>query len=121
MSRGPALARGDIVLVSFPFTDLSGQKIRPTLIVGRPDSDEFVFAFITSQIRSDAAASTNRAEHRLDTSLSEFSAMGLRAPSIVRLDKLATLHRRVVRRRIGRIGRETQSAVASCLRYVFEL
>jgi len=31
-ARSP-LVRGDVVLVNFPFTDLSGSKLRPALIV----------------------------------------------------------------------------------------
>jgi hypothetical protein len=34
---------------------------------------------------------------------------------------LATLHRRLVRRRIGRIGPTTQGAIAAALRYVLEI
>ncbi len=117
MTASGPLARGDLVLVSFPFTDLSGQKLRPALIVGRPSGDDFIAAFITSH---DASGDT-RAEHRLEPAHPEFASTGLKATSSVRLNKLATLHRRLVRRRIGRIGPRIEQAVASGLRYVFEL
>ena len=41
---------GDIVLVPFPFTDLSGSKFRPALILAKDDVDMIV-AFITSQTK----------------------------------------------------------------------
>jgi mRNA interferase MazF len=49
--------RGDIVLVSFPFTDLTTAKRRPALVVS-PDSfneatSDLVLAAITSQISED--------------------------------------------------------------------
>jgi mRNA interferase MazF len=103
--------------VAFPFTDLSGHKRRPALIVGRVDSNDLLLAFITSQIASLLSLST----HMLDRQHPEFGAMGLRVPSAVRLDKLATLNRRLVSRRLGWIGPRTMSAVTACLRYVFEL
>jgi hypothetical protein len=46
---------------------------------------------------------------------------GLKAASLIRLNKMATLHRGLVRRRIGQIGPATQHAVNTGLRYVFEL
>ena len=48
MNAGPALARGDVVLVRFPFTDLSGQKLRPALVVGYPRGEGVILAFVTS-------------------------------------------------------------------------
>ena len=75
----PPLRRGDIIIVTFPFTDLSGQKRRPALIVGRVDSDDLLVAFITSQTTTALSLST----HMLDRHHPEFGAMGLKVPSAV--------------------------------------
>ena len=117
MSVGALLRRGDVVLVTFPFTDLSGQKLRPAIIVGRPSGDDFLFAFISSR----AGSIDPSAEHRLALSDPEFAATRLKAASLIRLNKIATLHRRLVRRRIGRIGPRAEQTVAGALRYVFSL
>jgi mRNA interferase MazF len=111
------LARGDIVLILFPFTDLAGQKLRPALIVGRPSGDDVIVAFMTSQL----TGVEPRAEHLLAPTDPEFAATGLNGSTLVRLNKLATLHRRLVQRRLGRIGPATEQAVARGLRYVFTL
>ena len=43
------LRQGDVVLVPFPFADLSGRKMRPAVIVsGDPQRFELTVAFITS-------------------------------------------------------------------------
>ncbi len=45
------LQRGDIVLVPFPFTDLSGQKLRPAVIISPdPVGEDILLAFISSVI-----------------------------------------------------------------------
>ena len=117
MSSGPPLARGDVVLVDFPFTDLSGTKVRPAVIVARPNGDDYVLAFVSSQL----VGNQSSADHILNVSNKEFSQTGLRSASLIRLNKLATLHRALVRRRLGRIGPETEIAIERALRYVFAL
>jgi mRNA interferase MazF len=114
------LARGDIILVSFPFTDLSGQKVRPALVLAPSSVQDIIVAFITSQTGMPSQA-TDQAECRLSPGHPEFRGTGLKDASTVRLDKLATLHRGLVHRRLGRIGAETGATVASALRYVFAL
>jgi len=84
---------GSIVLTRFPFTDLSGDKRRPALVISR-DNDrrpDLVVCFITSVPRSgpDMAAIAATAES------------GLKVPSVVRFDKLATLDRSVIAGKIG--------------------
>jgi mRNA interferase MazF len=85
---------GSIVLARFPFTDLSGQKLRPALIVSR-DNDrrpDVVLAFITS--RSHAANTDALA-------ISPSNENGLKVPSAVRFDKLATLEKRIIAGKLG--------------------
>ncbi|MEK7864025.1 MAG: type II toxin-antitoxin system PemK/MazF family toxin [Chloroflexota bacterium] len=106
-----------MVLVSFPFSDLSGQKLRPALIVGRPLGDDVILAFITS--RTDVAVAA--AEHALTPHDLEFTLTGLRTASRVRLNKVVTLHRALIRRRLGHIGPRTKGSVDQALRYVFQL
>ena len=45
------MKRGTVVLTPFPFTDLSGQKVRPALVVSRSDrpDPDVLLAFITSK------------------------------------------------------------------------
>lgn len=117
MSLGRPLTRGDLVLIQFPFTDLSAQKLRPALVVGRVSGDDVIVAFISSRMSSTDPG----AEQALAPSDAEFGTTGLKTASLIRLNKLATLHRGLVRRRIGRIGPATQRAVATGLRYVFEM
>jgi mRNA interferase MazF len=118
LSLTPPLTRGDLVLIQFPFTDLSAQKLRPALIVGRVSGDDVIVAFISSRRTFSTDPS---AEHAVGSTDAEFGTTGLKSPSLIRLNKLATLHRGLVRRRIGRIGPATQRAVARGLRYVFEI
>ena len=106
-----------MVLIQFPFTDLSAQKLRPALIVGRVTGDDVIIAFISSRMSS----ADPSAEHALGPTDAEFRTTGLKTASLIRLNKLATLHRDLVRRRIGQIGPATQRAVAAGLRLVFQI
>jgi len=107
-----ALRRGNIVLIAFPFTDLSGVKRRPALIVGRVQTDDLIVPFVTSQI----APGTRSSSYVLDSNDAEFRMSGLKVRSMIRLDRIATLHRRLVTRGLGSIGPRTTAAVEQSLR-----
>lgn len=94
---------GSIVLTRFPFTDLSGSKFRPALVVSR-DNDrrtDIVLAFITSR-----AGVTGHDSLPLQPSPEN----GLKVPSAVRFDKLATIEKSLV---AGRIGKADTQFLAS--------
>ncbi len=86
-------AFGSIVLTRFPFTDLSGDKRRPALVVSR-DNDrrtDLVVCFITSVPRTGPDM----------VSLAAGAGTGLKVPSVVRFDKIATLDRVVIAGQLG--------------------
>lgn len=113
------LHQGDVVLVPFPFADLTGHKVRPAVIASAdPQSAELIVAFITSNL---ANRSPRGAEVELLASDAEFRVTGLKTDSILRVDKLVTLSRAVVTRRLGTIGPATRAKAAAALRRSFGL
>jgi mRNA interferase MazF len=117
VSSRRALTVGDIVLVSFPYTDMSDSRVRPAHIIAGSSGGDWVFAFITSDVRS-----TQYPPEVLHAQTDpEFSLTGLRFPSLVQLDRLVTLNRDLVRRRLGRIGPHTTQTVKRVLRRVLDL
>jgi len=95
------LARGDIVLVAFPFTDLTTTKRRPALVLwADPAQVDFTLAFISSQRLGQPGVG----ETMVLPTHPEFSLTGLSAPSKIRATKLVTLARGLLTRWLGRIG-----------------
>ncbi len=112
------LSRGDIVLVRFPFTDLSGASLRPALVVSKGQiGQDVVLIAISSIVRFPAISS----DLILDTTHTEFGLTGLRVTSAFRIHKLATVDRSVIIRRIGYIGPGLQAEVDKLLRLVLDL
>ena len=91
---------GSIVLVPFPFTDLSATKVRPALIVSKPveGARDVVVCFITSQEMPAMPQAVP---------LAVTKNSGLKVPSTVRFDKIATLDRRIILGDLGRIDTRT--------------
>ena len=42
--------KGEIILITFPFTDLSGSKLRPALVLAA-DKEDITVAFITTNLQ----------------------------------------------------------------------
>ncbi len=109
-----AYARGDVVLVPFPFTDQSSMVIRPTVVVSsnsyRERTGDLIVAMITSQ----------RHELPTDVRLRDWESANLLHPSWVR-SKLATLSEKLVRFSPGRLGDGDLRRVAAALRAALDL
>ena len=96
---GRMFERGTVILVPFPFTELSSQKVRPALILSRGAtvSGDIIVAFISSVL--------TRPNHRTHVLVrmgtDAFERTGLKVSSVIRCDKLATLDRRIV---LGELG-----------------
>jgi mRNA interferase MazF len=99
MPSTTSFSQGDVVLVPFPFTDLSAIKQRPALVLsperlnkGRPD---LVVAAITSQIQDVIS------EDEILLSDSDLKTAGLPKPSIIKLGKIFTIHQGLIRKKLG--------------------
>ena len=86
-------AFGSIVLARFPFTDLSGDKRRPALVVSRDNHRraDLVVCFITSVPRAGPDMAP----------ILPTPGTGLKVSSVVRFDKLATLDPAVITGKLG--------------------
>lgn len=106
--------KGDIVLVPFPFVDLSSSKTRPAVVISVEDFERetgnFTVAMITTVFRSTA----------FDYEIKEWKAAKLLAPSWVRV-KLATLDPSLVRYRPGRLTEKDMSGFEEVIRFALGL
>lgn len=95
---------GQIVLVPFPFADLSLAKLRPVLMLRQASArfDDWLVCMISSRLQ--------QAEPGLDETLmptdAAFAATGLKAPSVVRLSRLAVVDGALLAGSIGSISDE---------------
>ncbi|HUV90906.1 MAG TPA: type II toxin-antitoxin system PemK/MazF family toxin [Anaerolineae bacterium] len=114
-----APTKGKIVLVPFPFDDLSTTKVRPAVCLTNPLSarHHVVLAFITSQVPT----SPERTDIVLDASAPDFPETGLRVSSTLRLHRLMTVTTAIIRRELGRLSPPWQAEVNARLRDLFEL
>jgi mRNA interferase MazF len=103
-----------IVLVSFPFTDMSGTKQRPALVLShnRLNPDVLVGA-ITSQIPAQLASD------EFEIPAADLRPCGLPKRSILRLTKLVSLHERLVIKQIGQMPEASFQSVLAQLRKIF--
>ncbi len=87
------MIKGDIVLINFPFTDLSGTKLRPAIILVETASDITV-CFITSQLEWRESS---------DILLNPSSENGLKKASLIRVAKIATLDKSLAKGLLGKL------------------
>lgn len=99
---------GQIVLTPFPHTDLSGAKLRPVLMLRQASRfDDWLVCMVSSRL--------DQAEANFDEVLlpadADFVASGLKAPSVLRLARLAVLEGSLLAGRIGTIGDDRLSRI----------
>jgi mRNA interferase MazF len=85
--------RGDVVVAALSYSDFSGAKRRPALVVAAPDGLDPVLCLITSQGRGDG--------FDVPVTKSDFVTGGLRGDSNVRTRHIFTLDSEVIDYRAG--------------------
>lgn len=103
--------KGDIVLVPFPFTDLSATKKRPALVLVNGLHD-ITLAFITTRVHW---------KKEWDLTLDPTEKNGLKKKSIIRLAKITTLERELILGRLGTISEFKLKELNNKLKILFGL
>lgn len=108
-----------VVLVPFPFDDLSANKVRPAVCLTNEIQPygHIVLAFITSKVSSNPADT----DFVIDTKNPDFPNTGLKTSSTVRLHRLMTISKAIIRRELGELSKNQQVETENRLRKLFEL
>ena len=90
--------KGNVVIVPFPFSDLSRAKRRPALVVAKLTGDDLILCQITSQAKSDnyAVAIIN----------ADFTSGSLNKNSNVRPNQLFTADKGIILYKAGQLKAE---------------
>lgn len=105
------MAKGNVVLISFPFTDLSGSKLRPAVVLADTSLDS-TLCFITTQTGW---------KEPTDVLLLPTQVNGLRKPSLVRTSKIATLDKSLAKGLLGKLSESELADLNSKLKILLQL
>ena len=115
-----SVSRGDIVLVDYPFSDRTGSKVRPALVV-QCDA-------LNHKITDTILAAISRSRHRdsatqllIDLSTPDGSRTGLRQNSMIQCENLLTYDQRLVIAKIGDLSPLMMKRVNDCLHVALDL
>jgi len=95
---------GEVVVLLFPFSDLSHEKFRPALIVGFSDYGNIIVSQITSKLPSDGTGIVLSNNHFENTK-------PLKRDSYIRHNKIFTADPKLIFKSLGIINRSTRLSV----------
>lgn len=114
------MKKGDIVLIEYPFTDLSSTKLRPAVVVS---SDKFtnqgedaIFVCISSQPKN-----AQTFDLLFNSSDPEFFESGLKKTSLIRIGKIICLSKNLASRLLGKAGPNTMARIRGKLINILDL
>lgn len=103
---------GDIVLSYMPFTDLSGGKNRPNVVIATVSDVDMILCPITTQ--------TPRNDYAIEVEAADFYGRPPKKPSYIRPEILFTSDLSLVDRKIGRLTPDKLTMLASNLCEIVE-
>jgi len=101
---------GELLLAALVFTSQAGAKNRPVMVIRDGGDDDLLVAPVSGQAVRVA----------YDVMLNDWQKAGLRLPSVVRVEKLATIEKATVRRSLGRASAADWARVKESLTQLCE-
>lgn len=108
------MRRGEIVLVKFPFTDLSTTKVRPALVISsnkyNRKGEDAIFICISSLPKK-----KKKTDISIKSSDNGFLSTGLKKNSVFRTDKIVILKKSLAVRKLGEVPQDILQEISSNL------
>ena len=108
--------KGKIVLIPFPFSNLTTFKRRPALVLLERKND-VVVAFISSKI----PATLEKYTMLIDITHKDSKLTGLKVSSIIYLDKIATIDKKLIKGELGEIGKGLKKKINKNFKKLYKL
>lgn len=103
--------KGDVVVIPFPFSDLSGNKRRPALVVATLPGNDLILCQITSRNRRD--------KFTIPLSFTDFVSGSLPVESYIRPNRIFTADKTIIVRKAGTVKKNVMTAVTETLTELF--
>jgi len=101
------LTSGDVILLPFPYSDLSGSKLRPAIVLASVGRGDFIACQVTSNADADLGA--------IALVASSFFEGSLKVNSYARPTKLFTANRMIVQKRVARLTKSVCERIKQVL------
>jgi len=113
------MIKNSIVLVPFPFDDSLSSKVRPALCLTSEIGkyNHIVIAFISSKIPNEQY----RSDLIINKDSSGWEKTGLTVESVIRLHKMVTIPKSLIKRKLGVIDNITEDKILLKIRQLFEI
>ncbi len=102
----PSFSKNEVILVRYPFSDLTAAKIRPAVVIGEPESyEDYLIVPLTTRV------------NRLRTgefALADWRAAGLNLPSAVKRG-VYTVHEKLILKSVGVLSSRDSQQLERCL------
>ncbi len=106
------LVRGDVVVLLFPFSDLSSSRKRPAVVVANLSGDDLILAQITT-------ASARIDEYAVSLETKDFQTGKLDVLSLIRPNKLFTADISIISSKIGTLKETKVKEIQDSLVNIF--
>ena len=90
--------KGDIVVMPFPFTDLSATKKRPALVLSTLIGDDLIVCQITGKVKQDI--------YIVELKDSDIGGGKLQGDSCIRTNKIFTADKSIIEYKIGNLKKD---------------
>lgn len=97
------LVTGDVVILPFPFSDLTHTKKRPAVVLGTPTAQDIILCAITSTKRNDG--------YDVVITKQDFTHGQLRRQSSVRAHRIFTADKNIILYKAGNLNKKTMAHI----------